>query len=49
MRNDAPLTLDNPPERVVVLLPGCSRADQSCIWSAFESANRSGIDPEFVK
>ena len=37
MRNATPLTLDNPPERVPVFIPGCGRADGSCDWSAFEA------------
>jgi 4-phytase/acid phosphatase len=49
MRNAAPLSLDNPPERVPVFVPGCSRADQSCTWSTFIAAVRAGIDPAFVK
>jgi 4-phytase/acid phosphatase len=49
MRNAIPLSLVNPPERVAVFLPGCSRADQSCAWSDFKAAIRAGIDPAFTK
>ncbi|SFS18255.1 4-phytase / acid phosphatase [Granulicella pectinivorans] len=35
MRNTTVLTLDAPPERVPVFLPGCSRVDFSCSWSDF--------------
>jgi 4-phytase/acid phosphatase len=35
MRNATPLTLEAPPERVPVFLPGCSRADFSCSWEGF--------------
>ncbi len=49
MHSATPLSMDNPPERVAVFVPGCSRADQSCAWSAFEAAIRAGIDPAFVK
>jgi 4-phytase/acid phosphatase len=35
MRNSAVLTLDAPPERVPVFVPGCSRADFSCSWDGF--------------
>ncbi len=49
MRNAMPLSLNNPPERVAVFVPGCSRADQSCTWSAFKAAIQAGIDPAFVK
>jgi 4-phytase/acid phosphatase len=48
MRNDAPLTLDNPPERVTVFVPGCSRADQSCAWGDFKAAIQAEIDPAFT-
>jgi 4-phytase/acid phosphatase len=49
MRNATPLSLDNPPERVAVFVPGCSRIDQSCAWSTFKVAIRACINPEFVK
>ncbi len=49
MRNATPLHLDNPPERVAVFVPGCSRADQSCSWRAFEAAIQTSIDVAFVK
>lgn len=49
MRNSTPLSLSNPPERVPVFLPGCSRADSSCDWQSFENALRAVIDPSFVK
>lgn len=35
MRNAKPLDLDNPPERVPIFVPGCSRADLSCEWKSF--------------
>jgi len=49
MRNAAPLSLDNPPERVPVFLPGCSQTDLSCPWEAFQQALQSATDPMFVK
>jgi 4-phytase / acid phosphatase len=49
MRNAAPLSLTAPPEREEVFIPGCSRADGSCGWSAFRSAVRAGIDAGFVR
>ena len=49
MRNATPLSLDNPPERVAVFVPGCSRADASCKWKTFQQAVRAGIDSTFVK
>ena len=49
MRNATPLTLAVPPERVPVSIPGCSRADQSCSWTQFESTVRAAIAPESSK
>ncbi len=49
MRNATPLSLQNPPEHVPVFLPGCSRADFSCGWEAFQKSLHAGIDPMFVK
>jgi 4-phytase/acid phosphatase len=49
MRNATPLSLANPPERVVVFVPGCSRADSSCDWKAFQQAVQAGTDSTFVK
>ncbi|MGB6692364.1 MAG: histidine-type phosphatase [Terracidiphilus sp.] len=49
MRNATPLSLAAPPERVKLFIPGCSRADQSCAWSGFESTVRAAIDSDCVK
>jgi 4-phytase/acid phosphatase len=49
MRNATPLSFDNPPERVALFVPGCSQADYSCQWKAFQQAVRAGIDSTFVK
>jgi 4-phytase/acid phosphatase len=49
MRNATPLSVNNPPERVPVFLPGCSQADSSCSWKAFQQAVHAGTDPAFVK
>lgn len=49
MRNTTLLTLANPPERVPVFVPGCSQADASCPWKAFQQTVKSVIDSEFVK
>jgi 4-phytase/acid phosphatase len=38
MRSAAPLDLKSPPERVPVFVPGCSQADMSCGWKAFQQA-----------
>jgi 4-phytase/acid phosphatase len=42
MRNATPLSLANPPERVLVFVPGCSRADASCSWDTFKEAVQAG-------
>jgi 4-phytase/acid phosphatase len=49
MRNSIPLSLARPPERVPVFVPGCSRADASCGWQAFQLALQSAISAQFVK
>jgi len=49
MRNATPLSIQSPPERVPVFVPGCSQADSSCGWSAFQQAIQTGIDPAFTK
>lgn len=41
MRNATPLTLENPPERVPLFVPACSRANMSCDWLGFESTLRA--------
>lgn len=48
MRNSTALTTADPPENVVVFLPGCSSAGMSCDWPAFQSAMRTAIDPAYV-
>ncbi len=49
MRNATPVSLQNPPERVPVFVPGCSQADFSCGWRAFQQAIIAATDPMFVK
>jgi len=49
MRNTTPLTLSNSPERVAVFIPGCSRADGSCILAGFEKAMEAAFDPVMVR
>ena len=49
MRNATPLTLVNAPERVPVFIPGCSIADASCDWKAFESVIQQTISSEPVR
>lgn len=48
MRSASSLTLDNPPQRVSVFLPGCSREDSSCSWPSFVSTVEQAIDSRFV-
>ena len=48
MRRLEPLTLDSPPARVPVAIPGCGspRADGGCEWPAFHAAVQKAIDPK---
>jgi 4-phytase/acid phosphatase len=45
MRDATPLTPANPPGRVPLFVPGCSRTDLSCTLPAFESLLRSATAP----
>lgn len=51
MRKAMPLTLESPPLKSPIFVPGCSRADQkmTCPWKAFQHTIESAIDPAFVK
>jgi len=51
MRKALPLTLDSPPLKSPVFVPGCSTADQkfSCPWKTFQDIVENAIDPSFVK
>ncbi len=51
MRNVTPLTLDKPPARADVFLPGCSTgsANFPCDWKAFQQTVTTAIEPGFVK
>jgi 4-phytase / acid phosphatase len=49
MRNATPLSVINPPQRVPIFVPGCSRADLSCPWEAFQQTVQAGTDSMFVK
>jgi 4-phytase/acid phosphatase len=51
MRRALPLTLDSPPLRSRIFVPGCSSPDQnmSCPWKTFERTIESAIDPSVVK
>jgi 4-phytase / acid phosphatase len=50
MRRASPLTLDSPPLKSPIFVPGCSTADQrmTCPWKAFQHTMESVIDPAFV-
>jgi 4-phytase/acid phosphatase len=51
MRNVTALTLEHPPAKVSVFIPGCStgRDGFPCDWRAFEQTLTKAIDPAFVK
>src|SRR5208337_283257 len=49
MRNAAPLSLANSPERVPVFVPGCGRDDGACGWDEFEKTVLAATDSSFVK
>lgn len=44
MRYARTLTLDAPPQRVPVFIPGCSHTDFSCSWSSFSHVIRLASD-----
>lgn len=49
MRHATPLSLQSPPERVPVFIPGCGRADNSCDWEAFQKTVQAVVPSAFVK
>ncbi len=51
MRKALPVTLDSPPAKATVFLPGCSVANEAleCGWKAFQHTIETAIDPAFVK
>jgi 4-phytase/acid phosphatase len=49
MRNATILSMQSPPERVPVFVPGCSQADASCNWKAFQLAVQAVVPSAFVK
>ncbi|MGA2890496.1 MAG: histidine-type phosphatase [Terracidiphilus sp.] len=49
MRDAAPLSLQNPPERVPVFVPGCSKDDFSCELDAFQQTLHAATNSMFVK
>jgi 4-phytase/acid phosphatase len=48
MRTAAPLSLQSPPDRAPVFVPGCSQADYSCEWNGFQQAISAGTNSRFV-
>lgn len=50
MRNLTPLTLQAPPSRAPIFIPGCSVAKEGwpCDWDTFEKTVLAAIDPAFV-
>jgi 4-phytase/acid phosphatase len=51
MRNMTPLTLDTPPARANIFVPGCSTAGEeySCPWSSFAATIKDAVDPAFIQ
>jgi 4-phytase/acid phosphatase len=51
MRKALPLTLDSPPAKAPVFVPGCSTADEgfACGWKQFRRTLETAIDPAFVR
>ena len=51
MHKALPLTLDSPPLKSPIFVPGCSRADRemSCPWKAFERTLENAIDPTLTR
>jgi 4-phytase / acid phosphatase len=51
MRRALPLTLQSPPAKASVFVPGCSTADEGlpCGWNRFQRITEAAIDPAFVK
>jgi len=51
MRQALPLTLDSPPSKATVFVPGCStaKAGSPCEWKAFQRTIEAAIDPAFVR
>ena len=51
MRQALPLTLDSPPAKATVFVPGCStaKAGSPCDWNAFRHTIETSIDLAFVR
>jgi 4-phytase/acid phosphatase len=48
MRSASNLTLNQPPQRVRLFLPGCSEVDLSCSWPSFAKTLDQSIDRRYV-
>jgi 4-phytase / acid phosphatase len=48
MRDASPISVENPPARVPIFVPGCSNENYSCSWKDFSSAMQGAIKPAFV-
>jgi len=48
MRSTSKLTVDDPPQRVPIFLPGCSKEDFSCPWPSFVKTLDQAIDRHYV-
>jgi 4-phytase/acid phosphatase len=50
MRQLTPLSLEAPPSRAAIFIPGCSTAGEgwACDWDAFQRVVDAAIDPAFV-
>ncbi len=48
MRSASSLTLDSPPQREPVFIPGCSAQDFSCSWPSFIKTLDQAIDKHYV-
>jgi 4-phytase/acid phosphatase len=51
MREVTPLSLEKPPARADIFVPGCSGGGTGfpCDWKAFQQTLTTAIDPGFVK
>jgi len=49
MRKELPLSLDSPPLKSPVFVPGCSKEKMTCTWEEFHRTISNAIDPAFVK
>lgn len=51
MRNTIPLTLNTPPQKAAVFVPGCSTSGEGapCNWNAFHRTVQNAINPAFVR